>query len=134
MPKIGVTTLRKGPVKIGILQDKQKAFGNSLNCCKIVTHFLNWKRNTFSLLSWDIQWDRLLWPLKIKSIFQQSQFQCQMVIQKEGIKVKNKYTLKACRNEAVNDQAMKQNLTCLKVSIRLGTKIYHFKWKSFKGT
>ena len=64
LPKIGVTTYRWSPVKIGILQDKQKVFGNSLNCCKIVTHFLNWKRNTFSLLSWDIQWDRLLWPLE----------------------------------------------------------------------
>ena len=44
---------------------------------------------------------------------------------KKGIEVKCNYNLKDCRIKTVNNQAMKQDLTCLKVSINLGTKIYH---------
>ena len=34
LPKIGVTTPRQSPVKIGILQNKQQAFGYSLTAAK----------------------------------------------------------------------------------------------------
>ena len=39
LPKIGVTTPRRSPVKIGILQNKQQAFGYSLTAAKQLLNF-----------------------------------------------------------------------------------------------